>query len=38
MDNMSRIMNNMLLGAIATSTGLGVIGIMVTGGYLVITA
>jgi hypothetical protein len=35
---MSRIMNDMLLGAIATSTGLWVIGIIVMVSYLVITA
>jgi hypothetical protein len=34
----SRITNNMLLGAIAASTGLWVIGISVTVSYLVITA
>jgi hypothetical protein len=34
----SRITNDMLLGAIATSTGLWVIGIMVTVSYVVITA
>jgi hypothetical protein len=34
----SRITNNMLLGAIVTSTGLWVIGIMVVVGYLVIMA
>jgi Pyruvate/2-oxoacid:ferredoxin oxidoreductase gamma subunit len=35
---LSRITNDMLLGAIAASTGLWVIGITVTIGYLVITA
>jgi hypothetical protein len=34
----SRITNDMLLGAIAASTGLWVIGITVTISYLVITA
>jgi hypothetical protein len=36
--HLSRITNNMLLGAIVASTGLWVIGIMVAVGYLVITA
>jgi hypothetical protein len=36
--SLSRITNDMLLGAIAASTGLWVIGITVTIGYLVITA
>jgi hypothetical protein len=35
---MSRITNDMLLGAIVASTGIWVIGIMVVVGYLVITA
>jgi hypothetical protein len=35
---LSRITNDMLLGAMVASTGLWVIGIMVAVGYLVITA